>query len=115
MVLVEADEILRRRADLDEVAAAPRPRSATVGSPNSSVDVDRLVRLARAALLGLLDEPDHRAVPLGERRLVREACAGQRDDDERDHGEQRDEQRRGSAADKPTVGRSPVADTLGSR
>ena len=62
------------------------PRSATVCSPKSSVDVDRLVRLAVPAVLSLRDKPHHRGIALGERGLVREVGRGARRRDEREHG-----------------------------
>jgi hypothetical protein len=52
------------------------------------IDVDRLIRLAVSAVLGLRDEPHNRGVALGERRLVREVGRRARHHDE---GERRNE------------------------
>ena len=59
------------------------PRSATVSLAEERVDVDRLVRLAGPALVGLLDEADDRGVPLGERLLVAQVGCGRRRNAER--------------------------------
>ena len=72
VVLPEAVDVVRRRADPDEVAAVPGPAQGHGRLVEEEVDVERLVRLAVAALLGLLDEPDDRRVLLGERLLVGE-------------------------------------------
>ena len=70
VVLVETGQIVRRRADLDQVECVPRPPQRDRRLVEERVDVDRLVRLARAALLELLDEPDDGCVPLRECDLV---------------------------------------------
>ena len=83
VVLEQAGEIVRARADLDEVDGVPRSAQRDRRLVEQQVDVDRLEGLAVAALLHLLDEPDDRRVLLGERGLVGEIGAGRRTDDER--------------------------------
>ena len=70
MVLVEAEEIPRRRSDPDEVGAVPRPPQRDRLLREQYVDVDRPIRLAVSALLGLLDEPNDGSEAFGERFLV---------------------------------------------
>src|SRR5207245_542280 len=78
VVLVEAlREILGGRADRDQVAGAPWPPQRNCGLAEEQVDVDRQVRLALAALPGVSNEPNDRAVPSGECRLV--GAVGRRD------------------------------------
>ena len=87
VVLVEvAGQILRRRRDLDQVSGAPRAAESNGLLVEEQVDVDRLVRLAVPAVLSLRDEPHHRGVALGERRLVREVGRRARHRDERERG-----------------------------
>ena len=77
MVLVEAGpEIGVGRRDLHEVAAAPRPAQRDRRLREQGVDVERLVRLAGAALLRLLDQPDDRREARGELLLLREVGGG---------------------------------------
>jgi hypothetical protein len=84
VVLVEAArEVVGRRPDLDEVAASPRPAQRDGRLVEEQVDVQRLVRLAGPALLGLLDEADDRRVVLGELDLVLEVGARRRSGGER--------------------------------
>ena len=85
MVLVETGEILGRRRDLHEIDAVPRSAQRHRGLAEEQIDVHRLVGLAGAAFLGLLDEPDDRGIRLRERRLVGEIGRGRRHDDERDN------------------------------
>ena len=99
VVLVEAGQIVRRRADLDQVECVPRPPQRDRRLVEERVDVDRLVRLARAALLELLDEPDDGCVPLRECDLVVErGRRGRREGDEgrRDGHDERSDQDAGS-------------------
>ena len=84
VVLVEpAGEVVCCRPDLDEVAAAPGPAQRDGGLVEEEIDVQRFVRLARPAFLGLLDEADHRCVALRELDLVLEVGACRRRGDER--------------------------------
>ncbi len=91
VVLVEAGDVLRGRADLHEVGGVPRAAQRDGRITEEDIDVGRLERLARAALLGLLDEPDDGCVLLGERLLVLQVGAGRtrknegRRDDAEDH------------------------------
>ena len=71
VVLIETPgEILRRRADLHEIVGSPGPPERDRGLAEERVDVHRLVRLARTALLLLGDEPDNGRVPFGEGSFV---------------------------------------------
>ena len=93
VVLVEvAGQILRRGADLDQVSRSPRAAESNGLLVEEKVDVDRLVRLAVPAVLGLRDEPHDRGVALGERRLVREVGRRARHRDERERGNEDAEQ-----------------------
>jgi hypothetical protein len=75
VVLVEAlGEIVRRRADLDQVVA-PRPAQGDRRLAEERVDVDRGVRLARRAVR-VLDEPHDRGIAFGQRLRVGQACGG---------------------------------------
>ena len=88
VVLVEvAGQILRRGADLDQVSRSPRAAESNGLLVEEKVDVDRLVRLAVAAVLCLRDKPDDRRVALGERRLVCEVGRRARHRDEREHSD----------------------------
>ena len=92
MVVVEpAREIVRGRPDLDQVGPVPRPAECNGRLAEERVDVERLVRLARAALLLLLDEPDLRRVPLGERLLVAHVSSSRGADAQRGGDHQRQE------------------------
>ena len=83
VVLEQAGEVLRARADLDEVDGVPGAPQCHGRLVEQQVDVDRLEGLAVAALLHLLDEPDDRRVLLRERGLVGEIGAGRGAEDER--------------------------------
>ena len=82
MVLVPVDEILGGRADLHQIRRIPRPAQRDRRLVEENVDVCRLIRLAGAALLGLLDQPDDRGETLGERLLVGEIGVGDGRNDE---------------------------------
>ena len=60
MVLVAVDEIRCRRGDLHEVGRVPGAPKGDRVLAEEEVDVDRLVRLAGAAFLFLLDEAHDR-------------------------------------------------------
>ena len=72
VVFVAPDDDADGRADLDQVGRVPRAAQRDRRLVEEHVDVQRLVRLSRAALLGLLDQPHDRRVPLGEGDLVGE-------------------------------------------
>ena len=72
VILVQLREIGCSRPDLHEVRGIPWATQCNRSLLEEEVDVERDVRLTRSALLGLLDEPDYRCVPLGELRLVAE-------------------------------------------
>jgi hypothetical protein len=109
VVLVEpAGEVVRGRPDLDEVAAAPGPAQRDRRLVEEEIDVQRLVRLARPAFLGLLDESDDRRVALGERDLVLEIGCGRGSDCKR---RRRESWKKGPSADapfSPARGMTPV-------
>ena len=84
VVLVEPWEVVRARADLDQIGGIPWSTQRNRRLVEEGVDVDRLVRLAVPAVLGLGDEPHHRGVALGERGLVREVGRRARRHDERE-------------------------------
>ena len=92
VVLVEPGEIVRGRADLDQIGGIPWSTQRDRRLVEEGVDVDRLVRLAVPAVLGLGDEPHHRGIALGERGLVREVGRRARRRDEREHGNEGAEQ-----------------------
>ena len=74
VVLVESlREVGSGRGDLDEIGATPWPAQRNGRIPEQRVDVHRLVRLPRAALVVLGDEPDHGRVALRERGLIGQA------------------------------------------
>ncbi len=107
VVFVEpAREILRRRRDLDQVVRIPRPSKRDRWLSEERVDVHRLVGLARAALLLLLDEPDDRRVALGERLLVGDTRRSCRSDGERGERREQDEREatRGAQRPRPPAG-----------
>ena len=85
MVLEPVPEILTSWADLHEIGGAPR---AAQGDGRllveQQLDVERVVRLARPALLLLLDEPDDRRIAFGKLAFVREVgrSGGRRDERE---------------------------------
>ena len=83
-------EIVRRGPDLHEVVAGPGPAERDRRLAEERVDVDRHVRLAGAALLGLRHEPDDRCEALRERLLVRQGGARELGHDERGRGRQRE-------------------------
>ena len=92
MVVVEpAGEVARGRPDLDQVGPVPRAAERDGRLAEERVDVHRLVGLARAALLLLLDEPDHRRVALRERLLVARARSSRGAGAEHGDGQQREE------------------------
>ena len=91
VILVPVDEVARRRPDLDEIGSTPRAAQRDRGLVEEHVDVGRNVRLAGAALLGLIDEADDRSVFRGKRSLVRSVCGRNRHDQERRQG-RRDEE-----------------------
>ena len=75
VVVVEpAGEIAGGRPDLDQIRPVPGATERNGRLAEERVDVERLVGLAGAALLLLLDEPDLRRVALGERLLVARAA-----------------------------------------
>ena len=89
MVLVAVPEIRGLGPDLDEVGAVPGPAQRDGRLVEEHVDVGRDVRLARAALLRLVDEPDDRRVTCreillgpGERRAGDGQRAGEADRDD---------------------------------
>ena len=75
MVLVAVDEIRGRRADLHEVGRVPGAPKRNRVLTEEKVDVDRLVRLARAAFLLLRDEAHDRRETARESLLVGEIRA----------------------------------------
>ena len=75
MVLEAVDEVVRARPDLDEVGDVPGAAQRDGLLAEEEVDVGRDERLAVAADVLLLDEPDDRRVLLGERPLVGEIGA----------------------------------------
>ncbi len=90
VVLVATDEILGRGRDLHEVGPIPGAAKRHGGLAEEEIDVCRDERLAVAALLALLDDPNDRRVTLGERLLVdivgarrrdRDRCEPKRDDE----------------------------------
>ena len=84
VVLEEAGQVVGRGTDLDEIPRVPRPAQGDGRLVvEEHVDVERLVGLARAALLELLHEPHDRSVLLGERGLVAEVGRCRRRGDER--------------------------------
>ena len=85
-------EVGRRGPDLHEVVAAPGAAQRDGRLVEEGVDVDRHVRLARAALLGLRHEPHDRGEALGERLLVGQRGARELRHDERGSGHQRESQ-----------------------
>jgi hypothetical protein len=87
VVLVEAREILRDRRDLDEIGGIPRSTQRDRRLVEEEVDVDRLVRLAVAARLGLRDEAYDGGEALGQCRLISEIRGSRRRHDERDERE----------------------------
>ncbi len=90
VVLVEAlREILRGRADLDEVAAAPGAAQRHRRLAEEHVHVDRQIRLGRAAVAGLCNEAHHRRVALCERRLLPDVGGRGRRDDQGEQPQQR--------------------------
>ena len=91
MVLVpRGGEIARRGRDLHEVVAAPGAAERDGRLVEQGVDVDRHVRLAGAALLGLRDEPHDGREALRERLLVRKGGARELRQDERGRSRQRE-------------------------
>ena len=115
VVLVETGEVVRRRADLHEVGGTPRPSERDGRLAEQELDVHRLVGLARAALLGLLDESHDGCIPLRKLGLVRKACTGRRHECEHDRREQDEKRRarhdRAHAADHGACREQPAADT----
>ena len=91
MVLEPVPEIFTGWADLHEIGGAP---GAAQGDGRllveQQLDVERVVRLARPALLLLLDEPDDRRIAFGRLAFVREVGRSGRRRDER---EARDDER----------------------
>ncbi len=111
VVLVQAvREVVGRRRDLDEVAAAPGPAQRDRGLVEEEVDVQRLVRLTGPAFLELLDEADHRCVALGEGDFVLEVGCGRRCGCKRRH----ESWKEGPGADSPfSPGRGMAPPELG--
>ena len=91
MVLEAFDEIVVRRPDLHQIAAVPRTAQRDRRLLEEHADVDRLVRLARAAFVRLLDEPRNRRKALGERRLIGQVGRRGRAPAQGEHGHQRQE------------------------
>jgi hypothetical protein len=86
VVLVEtATEVVGGRPDLDEVVAAPGAAERDGLLVEDRFDVDRPVRLAGPALLGLLDEADDRRVALGQ-LLLRLGLRNAREDESEAEG-----------------------------
>ena len=83
VVLEALHQIVRGRRDLHEVGDVPRAAQRDGLLVEQKVDVGRDERLAVAADVLLLDEPDDRRVPLGERLFVREVGRRARRRDER--------------------------------
>ncbi len=107
VVLEQVDEIAGGRPDLHEVDGVPRTAQGDGRLLEQQVDVDRLVRLAVAASLGLGDETHDRRMTLRERRLVGEIGRGRRRPAERRSGERDEDQEatQGShEADSPRPG-----------
>ena len=77
-------QIFRRRTDLHEVGAVPRPAQRHRRLTKERVDVDREVRLPRTAVTVVLDEPHDRRVPLGERPIAAAVGGSHGRDPERD-------------------------------
>ena len=91
VVFVEAGEVGRDRADLDEIGGVPRPPERNRRLVEERVDVDRLVRLAVPARLSLGYESYDRGVALGELGLVVERGARNLRTDDRDSSEQQEQ------------------------
>ena len=83
VVLEALHQIVRGRRDLHEVGDVPRAAQRDGLLAQQEVDVRRDERLAVAADVLLLDEPNDRRVALGERLLVREVGRRVRRRDER--------------------------------
>ena len=92
VVPVEAVEVGGDGRDLDEVDRVPRATEGDRPLVEEDVDVDRLVRLAVAALLLLLHESHDWRVALGELALVGEVGRGARRRDERGRRDEYEEQ-----------------------
>jgi hypothetical protein len=86
VVLEAVPQVLRPRADLHQIGRAPRPAQRDGRLVvEQQVDVQRVVRLARAlAFLLLLDQADDGRKALGERLLVGEVSGGGRSPDDRE-------------------------------
>ncbi len=82
VVLVAAREVAPNRGDLHEVGGPPWPAEGHALLAQDGVDVGRLVRLARPALLLLLDEAYDGRVALGQCLLVGEVGRRARREDE---------------------------------
>jgi hypothetical protein len=98
MVLVEtAPDRRRARSGFEQVDSVPRSPERDGRLVEEQVDVERPVGLTVPALLDLLDEPNNRRVPLGERLLVGErGCCGRAE---------RERQRRQNARRQPGLQR----------
>jgi hypothetical protein len=62
-------EVCRRRRHLDQIIGLPRAAQRDGALAEECVDVARQVRLARSALVLLLDQPDDGRILLGQLRL----------------------------------------------
>ena len=93
VLVAPAEQVLRGRPDLDQVGGVPRPTERNSRLVEERVDVHRLIGLARAALLLLLDEPDHRRVTLGQRSLLSGARCTSRGNPQCAHGDESEEER----------------------
>jgi hypothetical protein len=94
VVLVETlGEVLRGRRDPDQVGASPRSAERDRGLGEEHVDVERHVRLAVAALLLLLDEPNDGRMALGERLFFGVSrCRAQRRGERHEQGEEEEQE-----------------------
>jgi hypothetical protein len=93
MVLVETfGEVLRGRRDPDQVRRPPRSAERDRGLGEEHVDVERHVRLAVAARLLLLDEPDDGRIALGERSFLALVGGRRRRRGERDEEREEEQQ-----------------------
>ena len=86
MVVVKTGEILGRRGDLDEVGRVPGAAQGDRRIVEEEIDIRRLVRLTRPALLRLLDEAHHGRVALRKGLLVGKIGTRSRRRDKRDEG-----------------------------
>ena len=96
VVLESVPEVLRPRPDLHQVERVPRPAQRDGRLVvEQQVDVQRVVGLARAALLFLLDQADDGRKALGERLLIGEVSGRGRSPDDREARDDEQDAREG--------------------